>query len=72
MRNESLKGVYCIKNEIAGKKYVGSTRVSFKARFNKPRMGKDVKYLSSYGINKSCRTGKPYKNLIFKFLFLLF
>lgn len=38
-----------------------------KSRFSKPRMGKDVKLLQSVNINKSCRTGKPYKNLIFKF-----
>ena len=37
------------------------------SRFTKPRMGKNVKFLQSSGINKSCRTGKPYKNLIFKF-----
>lgn len=36
-------------------------------RFSKPRMGKDVKLLQSGNINKACRTGKPYKNLIFKF-----
>ena len=28
---------------------------------------KDVKLLQSGNINKACRTGKPYKNLIFKF-----
>lgn len=37
------------------------------SRFSKPRMGKDVKLLQSVNINKACRTGKPYKNLIFKF-----
>ena len=38
-----------------------------KSRFSEPRMGKDVKLLQSVNINKSCKTGKPYKNLIFKF-----
>lgn len=36
-------------------------------RFSKPRMGKDLKLLQSGNIIKACRTGKPYKNLIFKF-----
>lgn len=36
-------------------------------RFSKPRMGKDFKLLQSGNINRACRTGKPYKNLIFKF-----
>lgn len=36
-------------------------------RFSKPRMGKDVKLLQSGNVNRACRTGKPYKNLIFKF-----
>ena len=36
-------------------------------RFSKPRMGKDLKLLQSGNINRACRTGNPYKNLIFKF-----
>lgn len=37
-------------------------------RFSKPRMGHPVNYLKSANINKACRTGKPYKGLIFKFV----
>ena len=37
-------------------------------RFSKPRMGHPVNYLKSTNINKACRTGKPYKGLIFKFV----
>lgn len=38
-----------------------------KSRFSVERMGKPVKMLQSVNINKSARTGKPYKGLIFKF-----
>lgn len=36
-------------------------------RFSKSRGQKAVKFLASGSINKACKTGKPYKNLIFKF-----
>jgi group I intron endonuclease len=36
-----------------------------KSRFEKERMGKPLKFLSSGNINKSCKTGKFYKGLIF-------
>lgn len=38
-----------------------------KSRFNSARMGKPINFLQSVNINKSCKTGKPYKNLYFKF-----
>lgn len=38
-----------------------------KSRFSTTRMGKPINLLQSVNINKSCKTGKPYKNLIFKF-----
>jgi len=38
------------------------------SRFSKFRMGHPVNYLKSTNINKACRTGKPYKGLIFKFV----
>jgi group I intron endonuclease len=34
-------------------------------RFNVERMGKPINFLSSGNINKSCKTGKSYKGLIF-------
>lgn len=34
-------------------------------RFNSPRMGKPLTFLQSCNINKSCKTGRPYKGLIF-------
>jgi group I intron endonuclease len=36
-----------------------------KGRFEKERMGKPLNFLSSGNINKSCKTGKSYKGLIF-------
>jgi group I intron endonuclease len=36
-----------------------------KSRFEKERMGIPIKFLSSGNINKSCKTGKLYKGLIF-------
>lgn len=36
-----------------------------KGRFKKERMGKPLAFLSSGNINKSCKTGKLYKGLIF-------
>jgi group I intron endonuclease len=39
----------------------------YKSRFNTERMNKPVNLLQSVNINKSCKTGKPYKNLIFKY-----
>jgi group I intron endonuclease len=36
-----------------------------KSRFEKERMGTPIKFLSSGNINKSCKTGKSYKGLIF-------
>lgn len=38
-----------------------------KSRFKTERMGKPIKLLMSCNINRSCKTGKPYKNLIFKY-----
>jgi group I intron endonuclease len=37
------------------------------SRFKIERMNKPIKYLNSGNINKSCKTGKPYKGLIFKY-----
>ncbi len=37
MENEDLKGVYCILNKVNGKRYIGSTVVSFKDRLNHHR-----------------------------------
>lgn len=36
-----------------------------KSRFYSERMGKPVKFLQTGNINKSCKTGKPYKGLFF-------
>lgn len=36
-----------------------------KSRFEKERMGVPINFLSSGNINKSCKTGKSYKGLIF-------
>lgn len=44
-----------------------SNNLPIGGRFSKMRGSKSVTYLCSGNINKSCRTGKPYKNLIFKF-----
>jgi|LakMenE01Jun11ns_1017448.scaffolds.fasta_scaffold9627600_1 group I intron endonuclease len=38
-----------------------------KSRFNTERMGKPIKLLQSVNINKSCKTGKPYKGLYFSY-----
>lgn len=38
-----------------------------KSRFSTSRMNVPINMLQAVSINKSCRTGKPYKNLIFKY-----
>ena len=45
-----------------------ANNLPIQSRFSVERMGKPVKLLQSVNINKSCKTGNPYKGLIFKFL----
>ena len=44
-----------------------NNNLPIKSRFKNDRMGIPKKMLQSVNINKSCKTGKPYKNLYFKY-----
>lgn len=49
------RGVYKILNSITGEYYIGSTIMTF------------LKRMQPVNINKSCKTGKPYKGLTFSY-----
>lgn len=75
-RNPKIK-VFTIDNEFLGEwesskdleewSLTDENNLPIISRFKKQRMNVPVKMLMSCNINKSCKTGKPYKNLIFKY-----
>lgn len=65
--NMNLLGVWRSAKDIEEFSLTDKNNFPIKSRFSTERMGKPINLLQSVNINKSCKTGKPYKGLYFKF-----
>lgn len=65
--NNTLLGVWSSAKDLEEWSLTSENNLPIVSRFTGNRMGVPYKKLMSCNINKSCKTGKPYKNLIFKY-----
>lgn len=63
----NLLGVWYSSKDLEEWSLTEKNNLPINSRFNNDRMGKPIKMLMSCNINKSCKTGKPYKGLFFKY-----
>lgn len=65
--NKQFLGKWRCSMDLQEWSLTSNNNLPVRSRFSTERMGKPIKLLQSVNINKSCKTGKPYKGLIFSY-----